>query len=759
MRFAAYFVCALAIFGIASPIFGQKPESLKHAREGFNYEQKAQYKYAIFEYDTAIKLDPKYPYPVERIGGLYQVLKNYPLAISYYQRALRIDSNYDVYIYYNLGLCYRIVQKYDTAVLALREFLRRMDPVNRTDTLAMKDADWWIKFDLGCIVELAKPKNTDDPIAMADVNSKYDDFAPTMTADGNTLYFTSRRPRPGAKSEIETGDYGDALFESHRDSLLHWSKPLPLPPPLDYTDDEGAASVSADGQTLYLSLCRRSDGVGECDLYQSQLAGDIWSKPQNMGRVINSPAWDGQPTVTADGITMYFSSRRFGSMGDSSEDIYVSYKNVEGSWTPPRNLGEPINTRFNERSPFISADGNTLYFSSNGHPGFGNHDLFMSRKLDDGTWSVPINLGRPINAYGDDVFLTIPAIGDKIIYATQRDNARGPLNLYDAKLPLEFRPGPVTLVSGTVYDKVTRKPVGAKVDVNDLKANQRVATYHANKVTGKYFVTLGTGKMYGITATADGYAPFSDSYTVPDTIPYREIAHDLPLTPLPNYAGNIESGNNGPDTNGDWLKHHKPTNNGHVPDTNGDWLKHHKPANNGHIPDTNGDWLKHHKPANNGHIPDTNGDWLKHKKPSNNGHVPDTNGDWLKHHKPKHPITNEPDISGMAGIPLNNIFFDFDEATLKPESRTELGYLIEMLKKNPKFRIEIDGFTDSIGTAAYNLRLSQGRAEAVRKYLITNGIAANRLKAKGFGDSRPLAVNENVIGRRQNRRTEFRFIR
>src|ERR1017187_4556182 len=130
MRFAARFFCVLALFGITSPIFGQKPESLKHARAGFSYEQKAKYKYALFEYDSAMKLDPKFPYPVERIGGLYQLLKNYPLAISYYERALRTDSSYDVYIYYNLGLCYRIVQKFDTAVLSLKEFLRRMDPVN-----------------------------------------------------------------------------------------------------------------------------------------------------------------------------------------------------------------------------------------------------------------------------------------------------------------------------------------------------------------------------------------------------------------------------------------------------------------------------------------------------------------------------------------------------------------------------------------------------------------------------------------------------
>ena len=458
MRFRSRLWGAFAIFFFAIPLFAQGGKinhaaSLAHARAGFDFEQKKEYKFALYEYDTAAKLDTTYPYPVERIGGLYQELKNYPLAIASYEHAIRLDSMFDVYNYYNLGLSFRIVQKFDSAVLALRAFIGRMDPVSHADSMAMVDADWWIKFDLGCIVEFAKPPNTDPPIPQTQINSKYDDFAPTETADGNTLYFTSSRPGTNAKEVIETGDYGEDLFVTHRDSLGNWEKPAALPPPLNSIDDEGAACVTADGQTMYMSLCRRPDGMGDCDIYESRLVGDQWTKPLPLGHPLNSPMWDAEPSVTADGQTMYFSSHA--EWIDRSEDIYVSYRNTDGSWSVPQNLGEPVNTRFNERSPFISADGKTLYFSSNGHPGFGNHDLFMSRHLDDGTWSVPVNLGRPINSYGDDVFLTIPASGDKIIFSSQRADARAPLNLYEAKLPLEFRPGPVTLVAGTVYDKET----------------------------------------------------------------------------------------------------------------------------------------------------------------------------------------------------------------------------------------------------------------------------------------------------------------
>lgn len=722
MRVFLAALAALVTLTASCGLRAQQPSAdvLKFARAGFDYEQRGEFRLALFEYDTAIKLAPAYPYPYGRIGAIYQRLKNYPLAITYYNRAIKLDSNFDVYNYYNLGPCFRIMEKHDSAVIALKEFLRRMQPVNHYDTASMKDADWWIKFNLGCIVEKAKAKNTEEPVKLTEISSNYDDFGPSVTADGQVLYFTSRRAGTNSKQEIETSDFGEDLFVSHRDTSRHdtirWGPAAPLPAPLNSIDDEGAATISADGQTMYISLCRRPDGVGDCDIYKSDLVGNEWTKPVNMGRSINSPLWDAQASVTADGQTLYFSTRRPGSM-DSSEDLYVTYKNTDGSWTPPRNLGEPVNTRFNECSPFISADGRTLYFASNGHPGYGNLDLFMSRRLDDGTWSEPVNLGEPINSYGDDAFLTIPASGDKIIYSSQRANPRGPLNLYQAILPLQFRPGPVTLVAGTVFDRVTKQPVGARVEVNDLKTDQLVAVYRANKVTGKFYIALGTGKLFGITALADGYVHFSDSVQVPDTISYREVTHDLPLTPLPNYAGSqVDKEPKNPNGNGQ---------NGNGQNGNGQ---------NGNGQNGNGQ---------NGNGQNRNGQ----NGNGQNGNGQNGNGQ------------NGNDQNGGATITLNNIFFDFNKSDLRPESRTELRYLVDMLKKEPRYRIEIDGHTDSVGTAAYNQKLSEARAQSVRTYLIAQGVAAKRVVAKGYGATKPLVPNTTEEGRSKNRRTEFRFLK
>ncbi len=697
---------------------------------------------ALYEYGEAIKLDSSYPYPWSRVAGMYQTLKNHRLAVQYYHRAIKIDSSFDAYNYYNLGTSLRVLQKPDSAAYAFTQFVKRMVPFTSFDTVQMREADFWIKFNLESQAERLKPPAGDAPINVPGLNSDYDDYGVSMTADGENMYFTSRRPSSNIRQYYDTRDFGDDLFMSTRDSIRNWRKPIALDPPLNQVDEDGSAFISADGLTMFTTLCRRPEGVGDCDIYISEATADGWTTPQNLGRVVNSPAWDGQPSMTADGSTMYFSSSRQGSLG-SSEDIYVVYRGSGGSWTRPLNLGEVVNTRFNDRSPFISADGKTLYFSSNGHPGYGNHDIFMTRKLDDGTWSKPVNIGAPINSFGEDAYLSIPARGDTVYYSSQRDDAANDLDIYKSKLPTEFRPGPVTVIAGRVIDKVTSKPVAASINVTDLAGDELVAVYRANPVSGKFFITLGTGKHYGITATAPGYVFYSENYTVPDTIPYREIMHDLPLTPLGDLAANDPKNPPAKDPTKPPVKDpNKPP----VKDPN-------KPP----VKDPNKPPVKDpSKPP----VKDPNKPPVKDP---NKPPVKDPNKPPVKDpNKPpvKDPVTIDSPSTEQPRtiIALNNIFFDFNKATLRTESVTELNNLVKLMKDNPKLRIEIAGHTDSIGTADINNRLSQMRAEEVKQYLVDWGITSARLRAKGYGATRPVATNDTEEGRQQNRRTEFEIL-
>jgi outer membrane protein OmpA-like peptidoglycan-associated protein len=682
-------VVALPCFIPRSTFAQTVKEALSASRAGYELEQDNKFSEALFEYNKAIAADPKYPYPIERIGAMYQRLHNYPRAIEFLHRAIVLDSNFDDYNLYNLATCYKALQKNDSALLYYKLFLARIKPVVSEDSAAVKDANKLIIFTQQCIALRAKPKNTDDPIPIkGEINSPYDDYAPTITADGKTMYFTSHRPSTNTKLYTDTKDYGDDIFYMKREAA-GWGKPVAVPPPINSKDNEGAISISVDGQTVYYSMCRRPDGYGVCDIYSSELQGTTWSAPKNLGSALNSPEWDAQPSIAPDGLTMYFSSRRIGSI-DGSEDIWVAYKNTDGTWGKPINLGSPVNTAGSERSPFIANDGKTLYFSSNGHPGFGGHDLFMTRKQDDGTWSEPVNLGSPINSSGDDEFLTIPAKGDKVYYASQRDNLKGSLDIYETKLPLNMRPYPVTLITGRVFDKNTKVPLGAKIEVTDLVKDQIEAEYNSNSESGEFQIPVPIGKNYGITASAPHYAFFSQNYTVPDSMKYQEVHYEIALTRIDQFASN----NN---------------------DTNDQNKNHNHNGSNDH--DT-GD-----KNRNNY----TNG---------SNDHNSDSNG---------------------IIIPLNNIFFDFNKATLRHESITELRHLVTFMHEYPKLNIEISGHTDSIGTAEINQKLSHERASAVREYLVSQGIPAIRVTSKGYGATKPVAPNDTEEGRQRNRRTEFRI--
>ena len=673
-----YIILGVLLCLSSHSVFAQSnKDALKASRAGFEFEQENKLSEALFEYNKAIAADPKYPYPVERIGAMYQRLHNYPRAIQFLHRAIALDSNFDDYNFYNLATCYKALQKNDSAVMYYKLFLLKIKPIVADDSAAVRDATTLVTYTEQCLALRAKPKNTQDPILLkGEINSSYDDFSPTVTTDGKTMYFTSRRPSTNTKMYTETKDFGDDIFYSTL-GVAGWSKPYALPPPVSSKDDEGAVSISTDGQTVFYSLCRRPDGMGDCDIYYSELHGTLWSAPKNLGREFNSAAWDAQPSISPDGLTMYFSSRRFGSI-DGSEDIWVAYKNTDGTWGKPVTLGPDINTGGSERSPFIANDGRTLYFSSNGRPGFGGHDLFMTRKQDDGLWSEPVNLGSPINSSGDDEFMTIPARGDKIFYASQRDSLKGSLDIYEAILPLNMRPLPVTLITGIVFDKNTKKPLGAKIEVTDLAKDQIQAEYRSNSETGEFQIPLPAGKNYGITATAPHYAFFSNNYSVPDSAQYKEIHYEIALTRIDS---EILASNNPPNTK---------------------------------------------NPI------DTGG---KNSNDTNTGTIKET-----------------------TVIELNNIFFDFNKATLRTESITELRHMIKFMQEYPKLKVEISGHTDSIGTEEVNRKLSQERAEAVREYLVSHGVHTARITARGYGASKPVAPNETEEGRQRNRRTEFRII-
>lgn len=364
------------------------------------------------------------------------------------------------------------------------------------------------------------------------INSPSLEYAPTITADGRTLYYVSNR----------AGGVGghDFWVTTKKDRLdTNYADPYNLGAPVNTPLNEGVASISADGQVIYFTACNRDDGLGDCDLYEAELDGTEWKNVRNISE-INSAYWDSQPSISSDGKTLYFISNRPGAMGGPDDaDIYISRLQSDGRWSEPVNMGEPINTKKREDSPFIFPGGKVLYFASAGHGGFGKLDFFVSNLKSDGTWSAPENLGKPFNTGQDERFITLPAAGDVVYFASERDDVgnEGTLDIYMGLLP----PRTVTvLIAGRIYDVCTDGNLPATLTFTNTKTGEVLNTTSTNSASGEYSFVQDIGQDEGlaiaVSGTVPGYGDISATIDVPASKEYREIRRDFPLGQVPQLA-------------------------------------------------------------------------------------------------------------------------------------------------------------------------------------------------------------------------------
>lgn len=366
------------------------------------------------------------------------------------------------------------------------------------------------------------------------VNTPDLEYAPTITADGKTLYFVSNRAATGS---VGGHDFWVTTKENRLDTTF--STPYNLGAPVNTTLNEGVASISADGQVIYFTACNRDDGIGDCDIYEAELDGTEWVNVRNL-REINSSSWDSQPSISSDGKTLYFISNRPGALGGADDaDIYVSYLGADDKWSAPVNLGEPINTKKREDSPFIFPGGKVMYFASAGHDGFGGLDFFVTTKQDDGTWSAPENLGKPFNTGQDERFITLPAAGDVVYFASEREDVgnEGTLDIYMGILP----PRTVTvLVKGRVYDVCTDGNLPGELAITNKGTGEVIQTVTTNTATGEYSVVMDVDQdesmAIGISGTVPGYGNITADIDIPASNEYREITRDFPLGESPTLS-------------------------------------------------------------------------------------------------------------------------------------------------------------------------------------------------------------------------------
>ena len=479
--------------------------------------QDGKFKEGIQMLDEAVKLDPGFLDAYLSIAGMYGEMKNYQNSIDNYNKAKAIDADY--FRDYNLPYSINLAGKgeFDQALSAVNEFLTIPD-LNASSRKAGEYRQKSYSF----AIDYSRQKPLGDykfqPVNLGDnVNSKVSEYFPTITIDGKQLVYTRR------VNNFNEDFFGAELTDNK------WSLGRGLPGNINTNQNEGAQNISQDGQWLIFTGCNFPEGRGSCDLYISYLTPDGWSAPENLGNSINSDAWESAPGLSPDKRDLYFSSNRAGGYGSS--DIYVSHRLANGRWTEPENLGPEINTAGNESCPFIHSDNQTLYFTSNGHLGYGGDDLLLAKKGPKGIWSKAVNLGYPINTIENEGSLVVAADGKTAYYASDRSDSKGGLDIYSFELRNDIRPAKTLWVKGKVFDKKTTRGLPSAVELTDL-ATQEVLSKVQTDETGSYLITLPVGKDYAFNVNRKGYLFFSENFSLSNHVSDSTYNIDIPLQPL-----------------------------------------------------------------------------------------------------------------------------------------------------------------------------------------------------------------------------------
>ena len=449
-------------------------------------------------------------------------------AITYWNEVLTISPKYFTPASLHLAQLEFGQQRFDDAEKHYRLFLTLDDePMRKARALlglencafAREAVQHPVPFD---------PKNLG-----SGVNTAEPEYYPCITADDATLLFTRRVADPS----VPYGMQEDFYVSDRTDSV--WSKARTIPS-VDTKANEGAGTLSPDGRFIVFTKCAGVDGsygegirgMGSCDLFISRRIGDRWTRPDNLGAPVNSRNWESQPSLASDGRTLYFVRATQAGDGLKGMDIFVSTLGADGSFGKPEPLGKTINTPFQEESVQIHPDGRTLYFSSDGHPGMGGLDIYVSRKESDGTWGKAQNLGYPINTGGDENSVLVGSNGEVAYFASDREGGFGDLDLYTFHVPVAARASAVNYIRGKVTDKSNGKPVEADVQLIDLETEQLATAAYSDPQTGEFLVCLPVGRRYALNASAEGYLFFSQSYDIAQGSAEKPFRLDAPLSPI-----------------------------------------------------------------------------------------------------------------------------------------------------------------------------------------------------------------------------------
>ncbi|MBR2194226.1 MAG: PD40 domain-containing protein [Salinivirgaceae bacterium] len=555
--FAVALACSVSAFAQDIPFdknyFQNQKDAFKVAntnfKDGESYFSKEFYYEALQYYLEAQTFNPSYSTLNYRIGVCYMNLPMKYKSLQYFEKAYQLRRDVAEDIHLMLARAYHLNGEFDKAI---GEYKAHMAVLKPTDAAEMKPQLEKYIAECECGKQLMdNPARAFIDNAGSVLNSRFNDHSPLISADESMMIFTSTRNN-GRTMSLEDGQYDEDIYISVGEKK-NWQVPNEIGEPINTQFDDATVGLFPDGQQLLIYNGRKGNG----DIEQCSLKGLKWEYPKAMPKTINSEYRETSACFSPDGRKLYFVSDRPGGFGGS--DIYVSTRTDKDKWSEAVNLGPIINTQYDEEAVFMHPDGRTLYFSSRGHNTMGGYDIFMSQMDNIGNWSEPVNLGYPINSPDNDLCFVISANGRHGYCSSVRPEGSGGLDIYrmtflGPEKPytlsgednlISARSQPVsdmvmeasvelvtirlTIVKGVVRDAISNEPLAANIDIVDNEKNEVIFTSQTNSATGKFLVSLPSGKNYGLMVKADNYLFHSENFNIPAATEYQEIEKDIAL--------------------------------------------------------------------------------------------------------------------------------------------------------------------------------------------------------------------------------------
>ncbi|MEI8074075.1 MAG: OmpA family protein [Bacteroidota bacterium] len=499
-----------------------KPKALDKYDDAIVLLKEERIKEAIPVLQECILIDSNFVDAYLSLGAAYGQLKLYKEAVLLYEKAKAKDSIY--FQVYKLPYAINIagLGQFESALTIVDEFLNIPKISDRSVNAA--------KYRRKCFefaIDYQKKHPDQDlyrfnPINLGDsVNSIYAEYYPSVTVSDNILVFT----RAGMHMRED--------FMESSMSKKGFSLAKPIEGDINIEPKKGAITSSQDGDWILFAGQFSGQGFGNFDIYKSVYTPNGWSEPENLGANINTEFWESSPSLSPDNRVLYFSSNRPGGYG--GKDLYVSYRNADGRWSPARNMGPDINTKGDELAPFIHPDNQTLYYTSDGLPGYGGSDIYLLRKNVAGQWGIPENIGYPINTIENEGSLAVSADGLTAYYASDRFDSRGDLDLYQFEMRPDIRPYRTLYVKGFVTDQTTGKGIPSSVELFDNENNKALMKVQTDE-KGEYFITLPTGRDYTFTVNRKGYLFYSEQYTLSKKEADSTYQKNITLQPVALHA-------------------------------------------------------------------------------------------------------------------------------------------------------------------------------------------------------------------------------